>query len=257
MNTMPHILAETNYRDLREHPPKVAVLPWGATEAHNDHLPFGTDIFEAEGIARLAVAQANRQGAKALVLPVIPFGNNAQQLDQIATIHLSTATALALLRDIAQSLATQGIDRLIIANAHGGNTFKPIVRDLINETGVLIVVADVFMMCPDVHAQTFEKDGGHADEMETSVMLHLHPDLVKLGQAGPGEHTPFEVDGLGQPGVWTPRPWSRCHPDTGCGNPVLATAEKGAVFTAAVVEALGTLIAGVSAAQPGDNPLPA
>ena len=254
--TRPPVLAEANYRDLREHPPNVAVLPWGATEAHNDHLPFGTDVFEAEGLARRAVEQANASGAKALMLPAIPFGNNAQQLDQIATIHLSTATALSLLRDIVRSLKTQGIDRLIIANAHGGNTFKPLVRDLIREEGVFIVVAHVFLLCPDAHAATFENQGGHADEMETSVMLHLRPDLVKLNQAGKGERVPFVVDGLDLPGVWTPRPWARCHPDTGSGDPSRATAEKGEAFSAAVVKALAQLIAGVSNAKPGDNPIP-
>ena len=106
----PAALDEANYRDLRAHPPNVAVLPWGATEAHGDHLPFGTDIFEAEGVARLAVERANADGAKALMLPAIPFGNNAQQLDQVATIHLSTTTALSLLRDIVRSLKAQGID---------------------------------------------------------------------------------------------------------------------------------------------------
>ncbi|XAL98881.1 creatininase family protein [Phycisphaeraceae bacterium D3-23] len=255
MSTTPSVLAEANYRALREQPPNVAVLPWGATEAHNDHLPFGTDVIEAEGIARLAVEQANKSGAQALMLPVIPFGNNAQQLDQIATIHLSTATALSLLRDIARSLKTQGIDRLIIANAHGGNTFSPIVRDLIQETGVLIVVAHVFRLAPQVYDATFERDGGHADEMETSVMLHLRPDLVHLDQAGPGERVPFAIDGLERPGVWTPRPWSRCHPDTGAGDPSLATAQKGAVFTTAMVDALAELITAVGAAKPGDNPL--
>lgn len=255
MISKPNVLAEANYRDLREHPPNVAVLPWGATEAHNDHLPFGTDVFEAESIARRAVEQANGRGAQSLMLPTIPFGNNAQQLDQVATIHLSSATTMSLLRDVVHSLATQGVQRLIIANAHGGNTFVPFVRDLVHEAGVLIVVADVFLMCPEVHAKTFEAGGGHADEMETSVMLHLRPDLVKLDQAGAGGRVPFAVEGLDAPGVWTPRPWSRCHPDTGSGDPRRATAEKGAAYTSAIVDALAHLIEGLSRAKPGENPL--
>ena len=109
---------------------------------------------------------------------------------------------------------------------------------------------------PDAHAATFENNGGHADEMETSIMLHLRPDLVKLEQAGKGERVPFVVEGLDLPGVWTPRPWSRCHPDTGCGDPSRATTEKGERYTAAVVEALAQLIMGVSKAKPGDNPIP-
>lgn len=256
MPQRPIALAEANYRDLCEHPPNVAVLPWGATEAHGDHLPFGTDVFEAEGLARLAVEQANANGAAALMLPAVPFGSNAQQLDQVATIHMSATTAMSLLRDVVCSLRTQGINRLIIANAHGGNAFKPFVRDLVQELGVFIAVADVLLLCPELAEATFENQGGHADERETSVMLHLRPDLVHLDQAGEGGRVPFAVEGLDLPGVWTPRPWSRCHPDTGSGDPSRATAEKGETFTAALVKALATLIAGVSKAKPGDNPMP-
>src|SRR5437016_3135393 len=83
----------------------------------------------AAAIAERAAALADAAGARVVVLPAVPFGNNAQQLDQVATISLRTATALAVLADVARSLAAQGIDRLVPLNAHGGNDFKPLVRD--------------------------------------------------------------------------------------------------------------------------------
>src|SRR5262249_57665412 len=99
-------------------------LAWGATEAHNYHLPHGTDVIEATSIAQAAAALAHARGAKPVVLPAIPFGNNAQQLDQVATISFRTETASAILDDVAHSLTTQGIDRLLIVNGHGGNACK-------------------------------------------------------------------------------------------------------------------------------------
>src|SRR6478609_5915438 len=101
MPPRPYILLEANYRQLLDDRPNVAILPWGATEAHNYHLPHGTDVIEASGIAQAAAGEAHARGAKPIVLPAIPFGNNAQQLDQVATISFRTETASAILDDIA------------------------------------------------------------------------------------------------------------------------------------------------------------
>ena len=98
MPARPFVLHEASYRQLREHRPNVAVLPWGATEAHNYHLPHGTDVIEAVAVAERAAEIAHEAGARVVVLPAVPYGNNAQQLDQVATISLRTATALAVQR---------------------------------------------------------------------------------------------------------------------------------------------------------------
>lgn len=226
-----HLAAEATYRQLQELRPTLAVLPWGATEAHNYHLPQGTDNIQAVAFAAEAARLANEKGARVVVLPVIPFGNNAQQLDQIATIHLRTDTAEAILRDVTASLQSQSIRKLVILNSHGGNEFKPLVRDLMHKTGSFIAIVNWWQMCPDFVRGVIEVPGDHADELETSLILHLRPDLVMLKQAGAGSRVPFSIPEISQPGVWTPRPWSRSHPDTGSGDPSLATAAKGkAVF---------------------------
>src|SRR3954466_6966961 len=111
MPPRPFVLHEANYRQLREYRPAVAVLPWGATEAHNFHLPHGTDVIEATEVANRSAEIAHGRGAKPIVLPAIPFGNDEQQLDQVATISISTRTAAAILRDVVRSLDKQGIDR--------------------------------------------------------------------------------------------------------------------------------------------------
>jgi creatinine amidohydrolase len=238
----PHVLREAAYRQLLESPPTVALLPWGATEAHNYHLPHGTDIFESEAIAEEAAGLATARGALAIVLPGIPFGNNAQQQDQAVTIHLQTATALAILRDVAASLVRQGIDRLIIVNAHGGNEFKPLVRDLMLEFPITILVVDFWKIRPDLRDEIFAEPGDHAGDLETSLMLHLRPELVMLEAAGPGERLPHGLAAMKPCGAWTPRPWSKVHPDTGSGDPRGATAEKGAAYFKGITDELAALI---------------
>jgi creatinine amidohydrolase len=249
-----YLLLEANHRQLTESPPQVALLPWGATEAHNRHLPYGTDVIEATTLAERAAELAYGRGARVAVLPTIPFGNNEQQLDQACTISFTTSTALAVLGDVARSLVRQRIDRLIILNAHGGNQFQPLVRDVGSRHGILIVVANFYEMAPDVKRAAFESPGDHADEMETSLLLHLCPELVELQHAGKGERVPFAIRSLSQPGVWTPRPWSKSHPDTGSGDPSRATAEKGKQYFEAVASAIANLIFDLASAQKGQLP---
>jgi creatinine amidohydrolase len=254
MPPRPFILHEANYQQLQKYRPTAAILPWGATEAHNYHLPHGTDVIEAATLAERAAQLAVDAGAKPIVLPAIPFGNNAQQQDQIATIHLSTTTALAILTDVVESLKRQGIDRLILINSHGGNDFKPLIRDVQVKTGLLIVLVNFFQMCPDAEKRIFNNPGDHAGQLETAFLLHVCPDLVQLDQAGEGKKIPFAVKGLNQSGVWTPRPWSASHPDTGSGNPAGATAEKGREYIDVVSAAISQVIIGICNAKKGEIP---
>lgn len=249
-----HVLMEANYRQLLDQRPAVAVLPWGATEAHNYHLPHGTDVIEATAIAEAAAEQAVARDARPIVLPAVPFGNNAQQQDQVATVHISTATALAILRDVATSLSRQGIDRLVIVNGHGGNDFKPLVRDVVAETHLFIVVIDFWRLCPSAADRIFKEPGDHAGEMETSLLLHLCPELVALSQAGRGGANAWSLANLQQPGVWTPRPWSHVHPDTGSGDPAAASAAKGREYFETITAAVANVIVELSKAQKGMLP---
>lgn len=248
------ILHEANYRQLLDHRPNIAILPWGATEAHNYHLPHGTDVIEATTLAERAAELASQAGARPLVLPTIPFGNNAQQQDQVATIHFSTSTAQAILLDVARSLKRQGIDRLIVLNSHGGNDFKPMIRDVQLETGLLIVLINFFQMCREEEKQIFPDSGDHAGQLETSFLLHVCPDWVAMEQAGPGNRVPFQINGLTQSGVWTPRPWSAVHPDTGSGNPAGATADRGQRYITVISQAIAKVIVDLSAAEKGRLP---
>lgn len=249
MKNVPVSLMQATHGQLKGRKPNLAVLPWGATEAHNQHLPYGTDTLEAERFAQRSAEIAAGHGARVIVLPAIPFGNNAQQQDQVASIHLSTATALAILRDVANSLKRQGIERLLILNSHGGNDFKPLVRDLMLETSIFIAVANFWQMCPELQQKLFGDPGDHAGRLETSLLLHWCPELVQMHMAGPGRRKPFAVRALEQKGVWTPRPWSQIHPDLGSGDPRGATADKGKRIFDAISEALAQLLVELSKAK--------
>jgi creatinine amidohydrolase len=98
MPVRPYILAETTWKTVREMAYDVAVLPWGATEAHNYHLPYGTDNFESEHIAAEAARLAWDAGARVVVLPIVPFGVQTGQLDIPFCLNLYPSTQVAVLR---------------------------------------------------------------------------------------------------------------------------------------------------------------
>src|SRR5712671_1519714 len=114
MTPRPYILAETNWKSVKDTDFEVAILPWGATEPHNFHLPYATDNYPTEAIAERAAEIAWNQGAKVVVLPILPFGVNTGQLDLKLAINVNPSTELALLTDIASALSGQGIKKLLI-----------------------------------------------------------------------------------------------------------------------------------------------
>ena len=128
----PYILSETNWKTVKDAAYDVAVLPWGATEAHNYHLPYGTDIIEADFIAAEAARIAWERGAKVIVLPTIPFGVNTGQSDIKLDMNMNPSTQMAILRDVVEVLDRQSIHKLIILNSHGGNDFKSMIYTSFN-----------------------------------------------------------------------------------------------------------------------------
>lgn len=230
----PYVLAETNWKVVRDTPYEVAVLPWGATEAHNYHLPYATDVYESQHIAEESARLAWEQGAKAVALPPVPFGVNTGQLDIPLTINMNPSTQLAVLRDIVESLEIQGIFKLLILNGHGGNDFKNMLRELQGATEVFCCTLNWWTILDA--KQYVDEPGDHGGELETSLMMHLRPDLVALDQAGDGRSIPFRIAGLKEGWVWAPREWRRATVDTGVGNPKAATADKGARYFKAVTE---------------------
>ena len=223
----------------------IALLPWGATEPHNLHLPYLTDSILSHDIAvDAALIARTKYGLRAMVLPPVNMGSqNPGQRQQPFCIHARYEPQRAILRDIAESLYCQGLRRLLIVNGHGGNNFRNMIRDLaVDMPDFLIASCEWFKTAsPD---GIFDIIGDHADELETSVMLHYHPELTDLNEAGPGEAPGFKAEALRRGVVWTPRDWSlAAGADTGVGDPSAATPDKGKRFAEACAESIASAIA--------------
>ena len=242
----PYILAESNWKEIKNANIEVAVLTWGATEAHNYHLPYGTDNYQIEAIAKEAGRYAANDGAKLMILPNIPFGVNTGQPDVKLDMNLYPSTQLAILSDIIEVLQRQEIFKLIVLNGHGGNNFKPLLRELGLKFPKMLLITTNFFQTVN-KKEFFEESGDHADEMETSLMLHLRPDLVQpLENAGLGKEKKSRINGIKEGWAWTERRWSLVTEDTGIGNPKKATKEKGEKFFKAVCNKLAELFKEVS-----------
>ena len=249
----PYILSETHWSDISEQEFELAILPWGATEAHNFHLPYGTDNYETEALVFEAARMAWEKGAKVIVLPTIPLGVNTGQSDIYMTLNMNPSTQQSILEDIAESLDSSGMEKLLIVNGHGGNDFRQILREVGSNFPDLLMATCNWFQSVD-QSRIFENDGGHADEMETSLMLYAHPRLVKpLDQAGEGRAKKFSVEALNESWAWTERKWTRCTDDTGVGDPRKASLEKGEQYFREVTAKLAALF--ISLAKTGDAEL--
>ena len=250
-------LSVSTYGVARQYKYDVAILPWGATEPHNLHLPYMTDCILSHAVAVDAAERALKEyGVRCMVLPPVMMGSqNPGQRDLPFCIHYHYETQFAILKDIVASLAHQGLRRLLIINGHGGNSFKQMIRDMeaplsspegdtnASKTieapsgavgGAFLASAEWFKMAPA--KEYFDQPGDHADEIETSVMMHYHPELVRLEEAGEGRSRQFAIPALREGKVWMPRHWTLVTEDTGIGNPALSTAEKGRRFADACAD---------------------
>ena len=252
MQPRPYILAETNWKAVSRTKFDVAVLPWGATEAHNYHLPYATDVIQCDHIAAESARLAWEQGTRVAVLPTVPFGVQTGQLDIPFCLNVNPSTQLAMLHDLAQALEGQGVRKLVILNGHGGNDFRAIIRELQPQVPNIFLCAVNWWSCVNP-APFFVEPGDHAGEVETSVMMHIAPDLVlPLSEAGDGREHKTRIAGLREGWAWAPRRWTSISDDTGVGNPAASTAEKGATFFRVVTERIAGFLVELAATDPAE-----
>lgn len=248
----PYILAETNWKTIRDQKIELAVLPWGATEAHNFHLPFSTDNIMVEKIAMESAQSAWNNGAKVIILPTIPFGVNTGQLDIRLNINLNPSTQFAVLNDVIDVLQRHEIYKFLILNGHGGNDFKQIIRELGFRYPKMFICCCNWYQSFD-SSEFFENSGGHADEMETSMMQYLVPHMIlPLNEAGSGNSKKFKIKAFNEKWAWAERKWSKVTSDTGIGNPFKATPEKGEKCFGEVVKKIGDFMSELAKADIND-----
>ncbi len=249
MTNPPILLAESHWPAVAGASYDVALLPWGATEPHNRHLPYATDIYECDGLAAEAARRAWARGARAVVLPTIPFGVQTGQLDLPLAINMHPGTQARVLADVVASVERAGIRKFVLFNGHGGNDFKAMLRELQPATPVFLCTLNWWQV---VDPQPFfDAPGDHAGELETSVMQHLRPELVlPLDQAGDGAEKLARVQGLRERWVWAPRPWTKVSADTGIGDPRASTPDKGRRYADAVADRIAQFLVELAAADP-------
>jgi creatinine amidohydrolase len=223
-------LLESNLHQITQHEYNVAVLPVGATEAHNWHLPEGQDVLLATHVARTCCQTAWAQCPSIVCLPTLPYGVDCNLMAFPLTVHVSQATLDGMVRDIILSLRRHGIRKVLLLNGHGGNDFVPLARQVQADTDVHVFLCNWWQVGADRYAEFFECPDDHAGELETSAAMAVRPDLVDLSVAADGQIRPFRFEALRQGWVRTSRDFARLNDHCGVGDPRNASAEKGQAY---------------------------
>ncbi|MFC4947330.1 creatininase family protein [Pseudonocardia sp. GCM10023141] len=232
-------------------PGTVAVLPLGAIEQHGPHLPVSTDFVTATEAATAAVAAVDRTGtASAVLLPGLAFTKSDEHHSFPGTIWLSWDTLMRTLVDIGRSLQTSGITRLLFVNGHGGNSALGQVacREIRRQFGLRTFFAHLSVPVDQGGTGSGADEHGmgiHGGHGETSLMLHLRPELVHMDLAVrrvPEALRAHDLIGFGKPVSfgWLSDDFG---PDGHIGDPTGATAEHGKALFEGAVERLTAVIA--------------
>lgn len=250
----PWILGEANYAYVKENPYEVAVLPLGATEPHNLHLPYGTDVFEGTVIGEHICEAAHQRGAKVALLPTIPYGTETNLRELPLAMNLNPTTLFRVVTDLVESLDQSGIRKLLLLNSHGGNDMKPLLRELYGQTNVHVFLCNWYQIIGDLYGPVFNNRDDHAGEMETSFIMAYFPHLVATNDDGSlvaddGATARSRFDAMNEGWVSITRPWHLLTTNGGAGNPHAANADKGRQLMAVLVERLSTFLAELSASE--------
>ena len=252
----PWLLSELNYGLVKANPAvEVAVLPLGATEPHNLHLPYGTDTYQVETIAERACARAYERGARVVTLPALPYGTETNQMKFPLAMNLNPSTVARVIQDLVESLAVHGVHKCVLLNGHGGNDLKWLLREMHRSTPVHLFLCNWYKVASDRYSAVFEDAGDHAGELETSMGLAHFPHLVEMGQADEGRMSRTRFDAVNRGWVEITRPWHLLTTNSGAGDPRPATAGKGEQVTELVVERLAGFLTELSA-SPIDGRFP-
>lgn len=216
---MNHLLPTATARDEADRAATVAVLPVGSFEQHGDYLPLATDAMIAFIIAKEVAKTYNL-----LLLPPITISCSHEHAGWAGTVSISAATLHAVVNDVAESLRASGVHRLLIVSGHGGNY---VLANIVQEASIHEARMALFPTGEDwrkarldASLTTGSHDDMHAGELETSILLHALPGIVRAGYEAAdhqADHRPHLLT-LGMRGYTT---------SGVIGSPSLGTAEKG------------------------------
>ncbi len=214
----------------------IAVLPLGAIEQHGPHLPVSVDRDLADAVVGRAI-RALAPDQNVLFLPTLSVTKSGEHDAFHGTLSLSAETLLAVLRDIGASVARAGMQRLVLLNAHGGNTavLEIAAREMRIAQDLIVVSCSWFGFAD--YGGLFDPDtlsfDIHAGDTETSAMLAAQPEKVDMSKAQ--DFVPamaqwaedFRFIGLNGQAARPAWVAEDMHPEGACGNAAVATAEKG------------------------------
>jgi creatinine amidohydrolase len=182
----PYLLPLATTEDERRRGARVALLPVGSFEQHGPYLPLATDT-----VVACTIADAVAAAYPVLRLPPVTISCSHEHADWPGTVSISAATLYAIVRDVAESLRRSGIDRLVVVNGHGGNyVLGNVVQEASAEGRRMALFpgpADWDAALAAAGVETSAWDDMHAGELETSILLHAHPSLVRPGYEA-GDH---------------------------------------------------------------------
>jgi creatinine amidohydrolase len=259
-------LVELTYAQVRQQRFEVAVIPLGAVEPHNYHLPYGNDFLATTRIAELACEKAARLGASVVLLPGLPYGVDKNLLAFPLTIHVSLFHLHGLLTDVLRSLERHQVPKAVLLNGHGGNTLKPSLREWYGDISVFVSVVDWWTVGHDCYAEIFACPDDHGGEMETSVALALYPELVRMEWADATRPRTACIQAIREGWAQISRPWHALTSSSGTADPSRATAEKGWRYVTLVTDRIAQYLTELSQARitaefpylpAGDPPQPA
>ncbi len=254
----PWILTENNYGNIKDTSYEVAVLPLGATEPHNLHLPYGTDVFEGTIVGEKICEAAHGQGARVILLPTIPYGTETNLREFPLAINVDPSTLNLFISNIVDSLVNSGIRKIVLLNSHGGNGMKPFLREMAGKTPAQLFLCNWYDALKDVYFDIFERAEDHAGEMETSFGMAYFPELIATTEDGTltadeAETRSTRFEALNEGWVSITRPWHLLTTNSGAANPHAATAQKGEQMMNFLVDRLGKFLVELSAAPLDDQ----
>jgi len=250
----PWKLSETTYGVVKDQNYEVAVLPMGATEPHNLHLPYGMDVLEGNLVGEKVCEAAWQRGAKVVLLPTLPYGTQTNQREFPLAMNLNPSTLNAVVTDLVDSLVHSGIRKIVLLNSHGGNEFKGLLRELYGRTPAHLFLCNWWTIFDDMYDEIFQRRDDHAGEMETSIGLAFWPELIARNPDGTlaadeGRKAPTRFDAVNRGWVSITRPWHLLTTNAGAGNPHAATAEKGRQLVEVLTDRLAGFLVELSEAE--------
>lgn len=240
----------------------VAILPVGAVEQHGPHLPLKVDTALVEGVVDAALPLMAAD-VPVLVLPTQAIGLSLEHQDYAGTLSLSPATLLAVWTELGVCVARAGVKKLLIFNAHGGNvsSMDIVARQLRMQCGLLVYHSSWFNLpqpagVNEAFSAHEHRFGVHGGETETSMMLHLAPELVRMEHArhfassSEVRARQFPILGNGKSAKlgWSMQDYN---PQGAAGNAAAADAQRGQALVQGAAASLAQLCAEIHALPEG------